>query len=96
MNTITSARYAPPMRQPSSVTTNDRLARFRAELRGEVSRIRRYCLSEGTTALGFDCLFQLLRWQNLPSVPQGTNAVYFIKQELRAVCTTREFAGFIL
>lgn len=64
---------------------NDKQIKFREELNSEVKRIKRECLKDGTVALGFDCLFAHLNFRNLPSAPLGTNAVYFVKQELREV-----------
>lgn len=69
---------------------------FRAELIRELKRIRRTCEADGTTGLGFDCMFQHIRFANLPNAPKGTNAVYFIKREMRELLACREFAGFLL
>lgn len=66
------------------------------ELYREVARIRRLCRTDGTTALGFDCLFSQIRFQNIPSAPHGTNCAYYLKQALREVVSGREFASFIL
>lgn len=66
---------------------------FQAELIRELKRIRRTCDADGSSLLGFDCLFNSLNFRNLPSVPRGTNAVYFIKQELRSLLLEREFDG---
>lgn len=69
---------------------------FRAEMVRELKRIRRECEADGTTGLGFECMFQHLNFRNLPNAPKGTNAVYFIKQEMRELLGMREFEGFLI
>lgn len=69
---------------------------FRAEMVRELKRIRRECERDGIDAMGLDNVFQLMRFDNVPSAPRGTNAGYMVKQELRDLAATREFAGFIL
>jgi len=69
---------------------------FQVDLIRELKRIRRECEADGTTGLGFECLFQSINFRNLPNAPRGTNAVYFIRLEMRELLAMQEFAGFLL
>lgn len=70
---------------------NDKQKLFKEELKREVSRIKRECLKDGTVALGFDCLFAHLNFRNLRNAYVGTNAVYFIKQDLKEITKGDKF-----
>jgi hypothetical protein len=69
---------------------------FRAEMVSELKRIRRFYEADGTSAMGFDCIFSAINWRNIPNAPRGTNAVYFIRLEMRELLSMREFSGFLL
>jgi hypothetical protein len=76
----------------TSVTTP-----FQTELIRELKRIRRAQeVADGCSGMGFDCIYQHINFRNLPSAPKGTNAVYFIREELRKLLSEREFQGFLL
>lgn len=69
---------------------------FTAQLKREVARIRAACAADGITAVSLDCLAANIRWESLPDMPRGTNALFVAKQTLRSLCaSTNNFHRFV-